>query len=355
MQVYDSNRYIMADALSRFEQEFAAFTGARFCIGMGNGLDSLTAALRACGVSPGDEVIVPAHTYIATWLAVSHCGARVVPVEPDERTMNIDVSRIEPVVTPRTRVILPVHLYGQACDMTSIEAIAKKNNLAIIEDNAQAQGAKWMDRPTGSMGSVNATSFYPTKNLGGLGDGGAVTTADESKAAFIRRYRNYGFQQKNIAVEQGANTRLDEMQAAVLSIKLSHLHQWNEERRTLAALYDDALKNVGDLVLPFSSPEAFHVYHLYVIRTSHRDQLKSYLAAEGIETMVHYPVPPHLQKAYEGLKFSKGDFPLTERIAETALSLPLWPGLTSGEVGHICDAIGRFFKSGSAGNPIYKQ
>lgn len=344
MRVYDRNQYVFGEELQRFEQEFAGFTGTSFCIGTGNGLDALTIALRSLDLPPGAEVIVPAHTYIATWLAVSRCGARIIPVEPDANTLNIDPSKIEAVITPNTKVILPVHLYGQSCDMTAISSIAEKYKLTIIEDNAQAHGARWGDKLTGSFGTINATSFYPTKNLGALGDGGAITTSDPLKAEFVKRYRNYGFESKNVCTERGVNSRLDEIQASVLRIKLRYLAEWTAERRRLASLYHKSLKNAGDIVLPVSRKEAYHVYHLYVLRTSHRDKLKTYLADRGIETMIHYPTPPHLQKSYRDLNFKSGHFPLTERTAETILSLPLWPGLTDDEVHRVSECIHAFFR-----------
>lgn len=343
MDVYQRSHFVLGEELQRFEEEYATFSGTTFCAGVGNGLDALSLALLSCNLSPDDEVIVPANTYIATWLAVSRCGARIIPVEPDDKTLNIDISKIENAITKKTKVIIPVHLYGQACDMTSIKTIAVKHNLLIVEDNAQAHGASWAGKRTGLIGDINATSFYPTKNLGCLGDGGAVTTSDPEKVAFVKRYRNYGFETKNIATELGANSRLDEIQAAVLRIKLRHLDQWNQERQTLAALYNERLKNVGDIILPYVALNAEHVYHLFVVRTAHRDRLKVFLSENGIDTMVHYPIPPHLQKAYHLLNFKKGDFPITERSAETILSLPLWPGLTNEQIDLICDTIKNFF------------
>lgn len=343
MDVYQRSHFVLGEELQNFEHEYATFSGVTFCAGVGNGFDALSLALLSCNLSQEDEVIVPANTYIATWLAVSRCRARIIPVEPDEKTLNIDVSKLENAITKKTKVILPVHLYGQACDMTAIATIATKHNLFIIEDNAQAHGASWNGLRTGSIGIINATSFYPTKNLGCLGDGGAITTSDPHKAAFIKRYRNYGFETKNMATELGANSRLDEIQAAVLRIKLIHLQQWNRERQRLAALYNERLKNVGDIVLPHVAPLAEHVYHLFTIRTLHRDKLKIFLSENGIDTMVHYPIPPHLQKAYHSLNFKKGDFPISERSADTILSLPLWPGLTNEQVDLICDTIKKFF------------
>ncbi|SKC77170.1 DegT/DnrJ/EryC1/StrS family aminotransferase [Ohtaekwangia koreensis] len=342
-RVYDSNWFILGKEVEAFEKEYAAYNKMSFCVGVGNGLDALTMSLLACGIETGDEVIVPAHTYLATWLAITRTGATIVPVEPDENTFNIDVSRIEAAITARTKAILPVHLYGQACDMTAIMEQAEQHNLFVIEDNAQAQGARWLQNLTGSFGHVNATSFYPTKNLGALGDGGAVTTPNEDKAQFVKQFRNYGLAEKNIAVRSGINSRLDEVQAAVLRIKLKHLDEWNEQRRQIASLYLEQLNGIGDIVLPLSDKEAYHVYHLFVIRTEHRDRLQKHLANAAIETMIHYPIPPHLQQSYSGLHFKKGEFPLTEKIANTSLSLPLWPGMTSADVERIGDEIKVFF------------
>jgi dTDP-4-amino-4,6-dideoxygalactose transaminase len=342
-QVYDRSAFVLGEEVSAFEKEYATYHEVPFCIGVGNGLDALTMSLLACGVRPGDEVIVPAHTYLATWLAVSRTGATIVPVEPDESTFNIDGSKVETAITPRTKVILPVHLYGQACNMTSILELAERHKLFIVEDNAQAQGSRWLKTLTGSWGTINATSFYPTKNLGALGDGGAVTTFSEQLATFVRQYRNYGLKEKNIALYLGMNSRLDEMQAALLRIKLKYLETWNEQRRELALLYLEQLKDVGDMVLPRSDKEAHHVYHLFVIRTKLRNKLSAHLAERGIGTMIHYPVPPHLQKPYESLNFRKGDFPITEKIAETCLSLPLWPGMTTEQVERISEEVRKFF------------
>lgn len=342
-QVYDRSAFVLGEEVSAFEKEYATYHEVPFCIGVGNGLDALTMSLLACGVRPGDEVILPAHTYLATWLAVSRTGATIVPVEPDESTFNIDGSKVETAITPRTKVILPVHLYGQACNMTSILELAERHKLFIVEDNAQAQGSRWLKTLTGSWGTINATSFYPTKNLGALGDGGAVTTFSEQLATFVQQYRNYGLKEKNIALYLGMNSRLDEMQAALLRIKLKYLETWNEQRRELALLYLEQLKDVGDIVLPRSDKEAHHVYHLFVIRTKLRNKLSAHLTERGIGTMIHYPVPPHLQKPYESLNFRKGDFPITEKIAETCLSLPLWPGMTTEQVERISEEVRKFF------------
>ena len=340
---FEKNWYILGDALKAFESEYAAFNNVSFCLGVGNGFDALSIALRACDVMPGDEVIVPAHTYIATWLAISRAGAKIIPIDADPATFLIDVQKVETAITGKTKVILPVHLYGQPCNMSALEKIANYNSLRIIEDNAQAHGAMWNGKLTGSFGHVNATSFYPTKNLGALGDGGAVTTNSSSIARFVSQYRNYGFEQKNMCVHEGINSRLDELQAAVLSIKLRYLKTWNDQRRHLASTYISRLNGVGDLRLPTHVEEAHHVYHLFVIRSTRRDKLKDYLTSCQIETMVHYPLPPHLQKAYASLGFAKGDFPVAEEIANTSLSLPLWPGMTDDEVQFVCDKIMGFY------------
>jgi dTDP-4-amino-4,6-dideoxygalactose transaminase len=310
---------------------------------VGNGYDALAIALRSCDVGPGDEVIVPAHTYVATWLAISNCGATIIPVDPDPLTLQIDVNRIEEKITSKTKVILPVHLYGYPSDMTSIVAIAQRHSLNVIEDNAQAHGAKWNGKSTGSFGIINATSFYPTKNLGALGDGGAITTDNEELAEFVMQYRNYGFSKKNHCEVAGINSRLDELQASVLSIKLTYLDQWNEQRRTTANQYIKRLREIGDIKLAMPQPGALPVYHLFVIRTSRRDKLKEYLASRQIETMVHYPVPPHLQKPYSSISIKWKDLSLTEEISNTCLSLPLWPGMKTDQVDYVCDSIAAFY------------
>ncbi|MBA4054966.1 MAG: aminotransferase [Marivirga sp.] len=340
---FEKNWYILGDSLKRFEEEYARFSGVQYCLGVGNGHDALYMALRACSIGPGDEVLVPANTYIATWLSVSRTGATIVPVEPDALTFTLDVNELEKKITTKSKLILPVHLYGHPCNMTSVEDLAKRYQLLIIEDNAQAHGASWNGKVTGSFGDINATSFYPTKNLGALGDGGAITTNSESFAGFVRRHRNYGFTDKDHCEQQGINSRLDDLQAAVLSVKLKYLSRWNEQRRKIALQYGDLLKGVGDLELPTEQVEARHVYHLFVIRSTYRDKLKEYLKSSGVETMIHYPIPPHLQQAYTSLGFKKGDFPVTEQLASTSLSLPLWPGLKDDQIHFICDRIQNFF------------
>lgn len=326
--VLSSNWFINGHEVDRFEHEWAQFLGCQSSIGVNSGLDALELALRARGIGEGDEVIVPSNTYIATALAATHVGATPVFVEPDPRTYLIDVDRISDALTSKTKAIIPVHLYGQAVNMEAIMDLAVQHNLFVVEDNAQAHGATWNGKRTGTFGHANATSFYPGKNLGALGDAGAVTTNDEQLAKTVRMLRNYGSEVKYYNEIIGYNKRLDELQAAFLRVKLPHLMDWTAQRQTIAAHYIDGLKGVGDLIVPETQNEATHVYHLFVIRTQHRDALASYLKNVGIGTLVHYPVPPHLQTCYECLGHKKGDFPIAEELADTLLSLPIWPGMT---------------------------
>lgn len=339
--VYENNSFILGDKVKNFEDAYAKFNKTNYCIGVGNGLDALTISLRALGIGPGDEVIVPSNTFIATLLAVAVVGANPVLVEPRPDTYNIDPTRIEAAITSKTKAIMPVHLYGQACEMDQITALAKKHGLFIIEDNAQAQGAVFNEKLTGSFGDINGTSFYPGKNLGALGDAGAITTNDASLYEIARSYRNYGSHKKYFNEVKGYNSRLDELQAAFLSVKLKRLNGWNKERNKIADQYTRSIKNSA-VILPKIAEGATSVYHLYVIRTKKRDELQAYLAEKGIGTVIHYPVPPHLQLAFKELGFRKGDFPIAEEIAETCLSLPLYPGLTEEEINFICTSINHF-------------
>lgn len=332
---WEQQWYILGNSVTQFEAEYAHWNGTSFCIGVANGLDALHLALRALQIGPGDEVIVPSNTYIATWLAVSQVGARIVPVEPDIHTYNLDPGLLEAAIGPATKAILPVHLYGQACDMTAIMRIAGKHGLYVVEDNAQAHGAVHAGKMTGSFGHLNATSFYPTKNLGALGDAGAVTTDDPALAEQIRLLRNYGSSQKYYNEVPGYNSRLDELQAALLSVKLPFLEKWTAQRRQIAEWYHAHLSDIEGIILPHVSDPTAHVWHQYVIRTDRRDELAAGLAAAGIGTMIHYPLPPHLQQAYRELGYQRGDFPLAETIADTCLSLPMYPGLTEEEVTRI--------------------
>ena len=327
-RVYDSQWYIQGQELTRFEAEYAQLNQTQCAVGVSNGLDALVLALRSLHIGPGDEVIVPSNTYIATALAVSHVGATPVFVEPRMETYNIDSELIPRSITKRTKAIMPVHLYGQACEMDEIMKIAREHELYVIEDNAQAHLSSYNRKLTGSFGDVNGTSFYPGKNLGALGDAGAVTTNNEDLAQRIRTLRNYGSSEKYYNEEIGYNNRLDELQAAFLRMKLKYLQEWTNQRKEIAQWYNEALQHRNDLVLPYVHESADHVYHLYVVRTSEREKLQQELTKKGLQTMIHYPVPPHLQKAYKHLGYKDGDFPIAEEIARTCLSFPVWPGMT---------------------------
>ena len=344
-EVFDSQWYILGKSVKKFEEEYAAFNQTRFCIGVANGLDALHIALQTLGVKEGDEVIVPSNTYIATWLAASFVGAKPVPVEPNPETFNLDPAKIEAAITPKTKVIMPVHLYGQACEMDAIMEIAKRHNLYVVEDNAQAQGATYNGKIAGSFGDINGTSFYPGKNLGALGDAGAITTNNEELARKAQTFRNYGSQKKYYNEVIGQNSRLDELQAAILSVKLPKLMNWTEDRVKAAKIFDQELQGVGDIILPQVAEGASHVYHLYVIRTKQRDALQNFLTEKGIGTLIHYPVPPHLQQAYQHFGYKKGDFPISEELAATCLSLPMYPGLQEDQIKMVCKAIKQFFNA----------
>lgn len=343
-EVLDSNYYILGKQLSDFEAEYSQFNNTNHTIGVGNGLDALVLSLKAFNIGPGDEVIVPANTFIATFLAVLQTGATPVPVEPDIDSFNINPLNIERVISSKSKAIIPVHLYGQACEMDSIMGIAKKYNLFVIEDNAQSQGAKYNNRLTGEFGDTGCTSFYPGKNIGALGDGGAVTTNSESTSDKIKELRNYGSSEKYVHNSIGVNSRLDELQAAFLRKKLLKIPSWNIERNKIATLYLKELESCSELTLPKTISKASHVYHLFVIRTNKRDELQEYLSQHQITTLIHYPIPPHLQEGLASLKFKKGDFPITEEMSKTCLSLPLFIGLSNDEVIYICNTIKDFFK-----------
>lgn len=341
-RVYDSNWFVLGKEVEQFENAYATFNQVKHTVGLSNGLDALHLALKVCGVGIGDEVIVPSNTYIATVLAVSYVGATPVFVEPDLEIYNINPSLIEKAISPKTKAIIPVHLYGQACEMTAIMALAKKYCLFVIEDNAQAQGACFDGTLTGSWGDINATSFYPGKNLGALGDAGAITTDSDEFGQKVRVLRNYGSQTKYFNEVIGHNMRLDELQAALLSVKLKKLNEWTEQRQQIASWYNEALKDVDGITLPKVADGATHVYHLYVIRTQKRYELQKYLNDNGVGTLIHYPIPPHLQESYQELGYKIGDFPIAEEIAETALSLPLWPGMKKEHVVRVSNAISNF-------------
>lgn len=342
-KVYDGYWYIMGKHLQTFEKEYAVYNQANHAIGISNGLDALYLSLKALGIGEGDEVIMPSNTFIATVLAVSYTGAKPVFVEPDSRTYLIDPELIPLVINSKTKVIMPVHLYGQACEMDKIMAIANQYGLKVIEDNAQAHGATFKGKLTGSFGHINGTSFYPGKNLGALGDAGAVTTNDESLAKRVQMLRNYGSQEKYKHEEIGHNMRLDEIQAAFLSVKLNYLNEFTKQRQEIASWYKESLKDIDGITLPYTHSDASHVYHLYVVRTQRRDELKNYLAENGVGTLIHYPIPPHLQNAYQNLGFKRGTFPIAEELANTSLSLPLWPGMSHAQVLEVSNTIRKFF------------
>ena len=329
--------YILGKEVEMFEQEYADFCGAKYCIGVGNGLEALHLALRGYGIGHGDEVIVPSNTYIATWLAVSYAGAEPVPVEPDPQTCNLDPKRIEAAITRKTRAIMPVHLYGQPADMDPIMKIAEKHGLKVIEDNAQAHGARYKERRTGSLGHAAGNSFYPSKNLGAFGDAGAVTTSDALLADRVRTLRNYGSRKKYYNEVKGYNSRLDELQAAFLRVKLRKVDEWNDRRRRIARRYIAALSRLSDLILPDAPEWSEPVWHFFIIRHSQRDQLQKKLADAGVGTLIHYPVPPHLSGAYNDGKWPPGTFPIAEHLANTVLSIPMGPHLSAEQADYVVE------------------
>lgn len=338
-RVLDSGWLILGKEVEAFEQEFASYCGVNYCVGVANGLDALHLVLKAWGIGVGDEVIVPANTYIATWLAVSQTGATPIPVEPDIGTYNLDPTLIESAITSHTKAIIPVHLYGQPADMGPIMTIAKRNNLKVLEDAAQAHGAFYHGKKVGGLGDAAAFSFYPGKNLGALGDGGAITTNDPDLAQRLRSLRNYGSHKKYHNEVQGFNSRLDELQSAFLRAKLRLLNQDNAHRELLANLYLERLQGCNGLVLPSMAQGSSHVWHLFVIRHEARDKLQKNLTENGVSTMVHYPIPPHLQPAYIELEWLKGKLPISEQIHRELLSLPIGPTMHDEDVDVVCERI----------------
>ena len=337
-RVVSSGWFIGGPEVDDFEADYAKYCGASHAVGVANGLDALHLALRAMDVGPGDEVLVPGNTYIATWLAVSQCGATPVPVEPDAATYNMSSGLIEAAITSRTKVILPVHLYGQPADLDPILNIARRHGLKVLEDGAQAHGARYKAKRIGAHGDAVAWSFYPGKNLGAMGDGGAVTTNDERIADRIRVLRNYGSRVKYVNEVQGYNARLDPMQAAILRVKLKVLDEWNARRAKVASLYSAEL-NVPEMILPTTLTGVDSVWHLYVVRYPRREKLQEALHKAGIGTLIHYPIPPHLQAAYAAQGFGKRSFPLAELLASEVLSLPMGPALTEEQVEQVIVAV----------------
>jgi dTDP-4-amino-4,6-dideoxygalactose transaminase len=342
-EVLDQARFIVGPQVGEFERAFAGFVGVGHAVGVSSGLDALRLALSAVDVGPGDEVILPANTYIATALAVSAVGARPVLVDCDPRTYLIDCGQIAPAITPRTKAVIPVHLTGQAADMDSILGLAGAHGLHVVEDAAQAHGTTYRDRSCGTLGTLGCFSFYPSKNLGACGDAGMVTTGDQRLADRVRRLRNYGEEVKYHHVEKGVNARLDTLQAAILSVKLRRLAAWNQARTEHASSYRRLLAGVGDITFQEQAPGSNHVYHLLVVETERRDALREHLRAAGVQTGVHYPVPIHLQPAYQDLGYKPGDFPNAERLAARTLSLPMFPELRPDQIEFVADQVEQFF------------
>lgn len=339
-RVLRSGWYVLGKEVEAFEEEFTRFTGSRHCVGLASGLDALVLSVRALDIGPGDEVIVPSNTYIASVLGITERGATPVFVEPDE-FYNLDPLRIEPAITKRTRAIMPVHLYGQPCDMPSIHTVAEKYKLFVIEDCAQSHGASVSGRMTGSWGTIGCFSFFPTKNLGAFGDAGAVVTDSDEIAQRIRLLRNYGSVQKYVHEIEGVNSRLDELQAALLRVKLRHLPQLQRGRQRVADHYRSAIINPS-IELPKVRDNVEPVWHQFVVASDKRDALQRHLKDAGIGTLIHYPIPPHLSRAYSRLGFGKGDFPIAERCADTVLSLPVYDGISPAEIDYVCAAINDF-------------
>lgn len=339
-RVLRSGWYVLGEEVEAFEEEFARFTGCRHCVGLASGLDALVLSVRALDIGPGDEVIVPSNTYIASVLGITERGATPVFVEPDE-FYNLDPLRIEPAITKRTRAIMPVHLYGQPCDMPSIRTVAEKYKLFVIEDCAQSHGASVSGRMTGSWGTIGCFSFFPTKNLGAFGDAGAVVTDSDEIAQRIRLLRNYGSIQKYVHEIEGVNSRLDELQAALLRVKLRHLPQLRQGRQRVADRYRSAITHPS-IGLPRVRDDVEPVWHQFVVASDKRDALQRHLKDAGIGTLIHYPIPPHLSRAYSRLGFGKGDFPIAERCADTVLSLPIYDGISPAEIDYVCAAIDDF-------------
>ena len=340
-KVIDNSAFVLGEELEKFEQEFAKFCGCKYCVGLDNGSSALELGMRVLGIGSGDEVITPANSFIASSSSISFTGARPVLVDCDPKTYNIDPQKIERAITEKTKAIMPVYLYGQPPEMDTILKIAKKHNLYVVEDACQAHGAKYKNKKTGSIGNIAAFSFYPGKNLGAYGDGGALVTNNKKIAEKVSMMRNYGQKKKYHHVFIAWNRRLDNLQAAILRVKLKYLNKWNKLRREHAYFYNKLLKGAR-VVTPVELDGIEHVYHLYVVRVKNRDKLREFLASRGIATGIHYPIPIHLQQAYKDLGYKKGDFPVTEKYAKEILSLPMFPELKESEIKYIVDSIRDF-------------
>jgi len=341
-RVMQSGSFILGNEVEAFEKEFADYCEVEHCVGVANGLDALHLILRALNIGPGDEVIVPSNTYIATWLAVSYAGATPVPVEPDQETYNLSPAKLKAAITSRTRAVIPVHLYGQPAEMDAISAVVAPHGIKIIEDAAQAHGARYKGRRVGTLGDSAGFSLYPGKNLGALGDAGLIVTDDEALAERVRILGNYGSRTKYHHETKGFNSRLDELQAALLRVKLRKLDEWNDRRRRVAARYLRELNDIPNLRLPFVPEWAEPVWHQFVVRSQRRNDLRDFLKEEGVETLIHYPIPPHLQDAYREMGFGEGSFPVSEAIHKEVLSLPIGPHLSDKEVSHVIETLHKF-------------
>ena len=342
-ECYDSNYFVLGKEITRFEKNWATFCTTDHAASVANGLEALIISLQALGIKDGDEVIVPSNTYIATCLAVTAVGAKWVAVEPSEDTFNIDVDKIEAAISDRTKCIIPVHLYGQCCEMDHILALAKKYSLFIVEDNAQSQGSTYRGKLTGSFGDANATSFYPGKNLGALGEAGAITTSQPELFSKLCAIRNYGSHQKYYNKYIGKNGRMDELQAYFLNVKLPYLNDWSEQRKAIAKKYNELLVDLQNISTPTIASHVESVYHQYVIKCDRRDELQVHLKEQGIGTLIHYPVPPHLQECYSDLSYKTGDFPIAESLSNRMLSLPIYPGLHDEDQVYIANKITEFY------------
>lgn len=343
-RLLDEGQFVGGDELENFEAAYARFSGVNHAAGLSNGTDALTAGLHALGIGAGHAVLLPANTFMATALAVLAVGAKLVLAEPDELTYNLTAETAKAALTHNTTTLLPVHLYGRPCAMDGLMQLAGEKSLFVVEDNAQAQGARYKGRMTGSFGHINATSFYPSKNLGALGDAGAITTDNPELFAKVCLWRNLGSAEKYVHETLGRNARLDTLQAAFLLLKLEHLENWNTERRRMAARYTHNLRGCAPLVLPADDTDGESVFHLYVVRAKERAALQDFLANRHIQTLIHYPTPIHRQPAFRELGYAAGDFPLTERLAGEVLSLPLYIGMTDAEIDYVCEHITQFYK-----------
>jgi dTDP-4-amino-4,6-dideoxygalactose transaminase len=342
-EVLESGVYLFGSQLDDFEVQFSQFCGVVYSAGVGTGYDALYLSLKSLDLKPGDKIIIPAHTFVASWHAAANAGLQIVPIDADIHSFNLQVDNLEASFNSSVKAIMPVHMYGQTCSMDKIVDFCKRNQVKCIEDFAQSHGASYKGKRAGSMGDIGATSFYPVKNLGALGDGGAITTNSQTLIQKAKMFRNYGSEQKYYYNEIGINSRLGELQAAFLNVKLKLLDNANKVRREIAQRYINELDGIGDLILPLESEDCFHVYHLFVIKTKERNNLKEFLEKKEIETLIHYPIPPHLQKAYKFMGFKKGDFPVAERIASDALSLPCYPGLPATHQEYVIESIRSFF------------